>query len=92
MQNYQVVLDTNVLRAALQSRKGASFKLLSLIDSETFKINLSVSLLFEYEDVLKRETPGLLLNNEEIDSILSYLCKIANKHEILSLAALSKRP
>ena len=65
MNIYQVVLDTNVLRSALQSRKGASFKLLSLIDSERFKINLSVPLLFEYEDVLKRRETNLRLNDVE---------------------------
>jgi predicted nucleic acid-binding protein len=47
MKIYQVVLDKNVIIAALKSRKGASFKLLSLIDSSLFKINLSVPLLLE---------------------------------------------
>jgi putative PIN family toxin of toxin-antitoxin system len=85
MKIYQVVLDTNVLRSALQSQKGASFKLLSSIDSKKFKINLSVSLLFEYEDVLKREQTNFLLDNEDIDDILDYLCKVANKREIFFL-------
>ena len=85
MKVYQVVLATNVIIAALKSRKGASCKLLSLIDSSLFKINLSVSLLLEYEDVLKRKTIEIPLNNEDIDNILDYLCKIANKREIFYL-------
>ena len=82
---YQVVIDTNVIIAALKSRRGASFKLISLIDSNLFKINLSVSLLLEYEDVLKRETIEIPLKNKDIDDILDYLCKIANKREIFYL-------
>lgn len=82
---YQVVIDTNVIIAALKSRRGASFKLLSLIDSNLFKINLSVSLLLEYEDVLKRETTDIPLKNEDVDDILDYLCKIASKREIFYL-------
>jgi len=85
MKVYQVVIDTNVIIAALKSRKGSSFKLLSLIDSSQFKINLSVPLLLEYEDVSKRETMELPLNNEDIDNILDYMCKIANKREIFYL-------
>lgn len=85
MKTYQVVLDTNVIIAALKSRKGSSFKLLSLIDSSLFKVNLSVPLLLEYEDVSKRKTMELPLNNEEIDNILDYLCRIANKRDIFYL-------
>lgn len=85
MKIYQIVLDTNVLTAALKSRKGVSFKLLSLIDSNKFEINLSVPLLFEYEDVLKRKKINLPLNHEDIDNILDYLCKVANKWDIFYL-------
>jgi len=85
MKTYQIVLDTNVIMAGLRSQRGASFKLLSLIDSNKFKINLSVPLLFEYEYVLKRETPGFSLSHEEIDDILDYLCQVANKRKIFYL-------
>lgn len=85
MKTYQVVLDTNVLLTALRSKKGASYKLLTLIDSGRFKINLSVPLVLEYEDILKRDIPGTDLSNKEIDNILDYICKIANKREIFYL-------
>lgn len=85
MKIHQVVLDTNVLLTALRSNKGASYKLLTLIDCGKFEINLSVPLVLEYEDILKRDTPGTYLSNKEIDNILDYLCKIANKREIFYL-------
>jgi predicted nucleic acid-binding protein len=52
MKIFQVVMDTNVLITATKSSLGASYKLLSLLDSEKFKLNISVPLLFEYEEVL----------------------------------------
>ncbi len=71
--------------AALKSNKGASYKLLSIIDEEKFQISISVSLIFEYEDVLKREDLDLNLETEDIDSMLDYICKIADKREIFYL-------
>jgi putative PIN family toxin of toxin-antitoxin system len=85
MKVYQVVLDTNVLVAALRSSKGASFKLLSQISNRKIKINLSVPLLLEYEDVLKRKERDLPLDSEDIDDVLDYLCKIADNREIFYL-------
>jgi len=48
------VLDTNVLVAALRSKRGASFALLSRLTEGSFAVALSVPLLFEYEEVLSR--------------------------------------
>ena len=48
------VLDTNVLYAGLYSARGRSYKLLRAIDQGRVRIALSTPLLFEYEDVLKR--------------------------------------
>lgn len=81
----QIVLDTNVLLSALRSRLGASFRLLSLIGDPRFTINLSVPLILEYEDVLKRENSGLLLSHEEIDDVLDFLCQNAGLREIFYL-------
>jgi hypothetical protein len=38
----QIVLDTNILVAALRSRRGAAFRLVSLLPAERFEINVSV--------------------------------------------------
>jgi len=63
----------------------ASIKLLSIIDEEKFQIIISVSLIFEYEDVLKRGDLRLNLDTEDIDDILDYICKVADKREIFYL-------
>ncbi|MDR2216608.1 MAG: putative toxin-antitoxin system toxin component, PIN family [Nevskiaceae bacterium] len=48
------VLDTNVLVAALWSRKGASFKVIEHALDGTLRYAVSVALALEYEAVLKR--------------------------------------
>jgi predicted nucleic acid-binding protein len=49
-----IVLDTNVLVAALKSSLGASFRLLSLVEHDRFVLHVSTTLVTEYESVLKR--------------------------------------
>jgi putative PIN family toxin of toxin-antitoxin system len=81
----QVVLDTNVLVAGLRSRRGASFRLLSLVGSEYFQINLSVPLLFEYEDVLSRPQSQIPLSAEAIGEVLDFHCSVARLHRVFFL-------
>lgn len=50
----RVVFDTSVLVAAVRSRDGASFALVSSIPSPRFQICLSVGLYSEWQDVLSR--------------------------------------
>ena len=50
----RVVFDTNVLAAALRSKSGASYQLISLLFANKFKIALSLPLYMEYLDVLPR--------------------------------------
>jgi len=51
---WRVVIDTNVVTAALRSRDGAAFAVMDLIATGYLKPLLSVPLLFEYEAVLRR--------------------------------------
>lgn len=85
VRSYQIVLDTNVLLSALRSQYGASFLLLSLIEDERFRLNLSVALVLEYEDVLKRSELNLQLTHQEIDDVIDFLCQNANLREIFYL-------
>lgn len=82
---YQVVVDTNVLIAALRSRRGASHRPLNLIGDGRWQMNLSVPLLLEYEDVAKRPDSGSLLSLGEIDDIFDFICAEANPREIFYL-------
>jgi len=82
----QIVLDTNVLVAALRSNLGAAFLLLSLIGrSAKFEINLSIPFVMEYEDVTLR--PDLLpkMSHTAITDILGYLCTVGNQRDIFFL-------
>ena len=60
----RVVFDTNVLAAALRSKRGASFQLLSMLPSPKFQLAVSVPLYLEYLDVLMRPEvkPGEISN------------------------------
>jgi len=82
----QIVMDTSVLSAALRSKRGASFKLLSLVGvAPEFQINLSVPLVLEYEEVAKRQKDETGLTDQDIDDILDFLCSVANRRRIFFL-------
>jgi putative PIN family toxin of toxin-antitoxin system len=78
----KIVIDSNVLIAALRSRRGASYKLLMLIDSGKFEVYISVSLALEYEDATKRLIGEIPLAPRDLDDILHYLCKVAGHQKI----------
>jgi predicted nucleic acid-binding protein len=44
---YQVVIDTNVLVAALRSKLGASFRLLGLLGDNRWRPNITVAMMLE---------------------------------------------
>jgi putative PIN family toxin of toxin-antitoxin system len=81
----QIVIDTNVIVAGLRSRRGSAFQLLSLIGTKQFKIHLSVPLVLEYTEVLRRELPNLYLNRNEIDDLINFYCAVGVSHEIFFL-------
>ncbi len=81
----RVVLDTNVIIAALRSRRGASFKVLSLVGKGLFHISVSVPLVLEYESTAKRMSGSLGLSHSDIDDILDYICLVAEHREIFYL-------
>jgi predicted nucleic acid-binding protein len=77
-----VVLDSNVLVAALRSRRGASFQVLTLLREGRFEIALSVPLAFEYEAVLIRHAKELGLHRGEASALVDYLCGVAYRQQI----------
>ncbi len=85
MRPVNIVLDTNILISALRSGKGASFKLLTLIDKGSFKQNISVPLFLEYEAVALRESLSLPLSKADILDVLNYIAQVSNKREIFFL-------
>ena len=85
MAEHQIVVDTNVFVTALRSQLGASYKLLSLLDTDIYKLNLSVPLVLEYEEVAKRMIGEITLSEEEIDEILDYVISKSNYWKIFYL-------
>ena len=82
----RVILDTNVLVAALRSDMGASYAIVSQLPSERFQMALTVPLYLQYQDVLTRpehmtgaSTPDDILN------FLRYLCSIAHRQHVFFL-------
>ena len=82
---YQIVIDTNVLVAALLSNRGASHRLLRLVGDHRWRINLSVPLVLEYEQTLKRVCMGGRLSGNDIESVVQFLCANANLRPIFYL-------
>lgn len=80
-----VVLDTNVIVSGLRSRRGAGFRILSLIGTGAFEYCLSVALAFEYEDAVRRPASGITLPPEAVEDVLDFLCHSATKVEIFFL-------
>jgi len=78
----RAVIDTNVVVAALRSRRGASFKLMELLGSGGFRICLSVPLSLEYEDAGKRSAREVGLTAADVDDVVDYLCSVAGLQEI----------
>ncbi len=82
MEKHGFVIDTNVLVSALMSKRGASYKILSLRPTGKFEFHLSVPLVCEYEAVLKRSELKLTWTMDEIDELLDIICLLGVKHEI----------
>lgn len=81
----RVVLDTNVVVAALRSRRGASAAVLLGAGTGEFEFCLSVALFLEYESALKRPEAGIALSVAAIDDVLDHLAAVGRHQEIFFL-------
>lgn len=80
-----VLLDTNVLVAGLRSKRGAAFRLFSLIGKGDFEICLSVPIVLEYEEVLLGQLEQLHLAGSDVQDLSDYLCSVGKHQEIYFL-------
>lgn len=80
-----IVIDTNVVVSALRSRRGASYRLLMLVDSGRFELNLSVPLFLEYQQTSKSMLGEIPLTERDVDDVLDYLCRTAKQREVFFL-------
>jgi putative PIN family toxin of toxin-antitoxin system len=81
----RVVIDTNILYAALYSANGASHHLIRMVRSGRVRPCLSVTLAMEYEAVLMTKHDELQLILEEVSGFLGYLVSLAERIRIFYL-------
>ncbi len=85
MKPVNVVIDTNVLIAALRFKRGASHKLLVSIGKGVYRPNVSVPLFIEYESVAKRTGNAVGLTLDDVNAILDYILSKSSIREIFYL-------
>jgi len=81
----RVVLDTSVLVAALRSRLGASFELISRLGTRTYEVAVSVPLVLEYESALLRHAAASPFTESDVRVLIDYICDIAVQQEVFFL-------
>lgn len=70
----RVVIDTNVLVAALRSKRGASYQILMRVGTECFEPVVSVALVLEYEAATKRLLKESPLTMRDIEAVIDFIC------------------
>ena len=73
MKRYRVILDTNVILAAMRSKTGASHRLLRTIGHARWQCVVTPALMYEYEDVARRPGNAPDLSPQEITYILDLI-------------------
>lgn len=79
----KIIIDTNVIIAALKSKLGAANRLLGLFGANRFIHSISVPLILEYEEVIKRLFPDM--TEEKINNLLDYICATSESTQIYYL-------
>jgi predicted nucleic acid-binding protein len=69
----RVILDTNVILAAMRSQTGASHRLLLTIGNPRWQSVITPALMYEYEDVARRPGNAPGLSPQEITNILDLI-------------------
>ena len=82
MKRYRVILDTNVIVAALRSRTGASYRLLMTIGHARWQSVVTPALMYEYEDVARRPGNAPGLSEQEVTDILDLIYRKSHRQMI----------
>src|SRR4051794_25465827 len=77
-----LVVDTNVVYAAVRSRLGASYELIRRVNEGKIRIGITTSLLLEYEEVLLRSSEDLQVSPQFIREVLDEFCRIGVLAEV----------
>jgi len=79
MKRYRVILDTNVILAAMRSRTGASYRLLMTIVHARWQSVMTPELMYEYEDVARRPGNAPGLSPQDITDILDLIYRESHR-------------
>jgi len=82
MKKWKIVIDTNIIVAAIRSSRGASYRLLNNIDSPKFETNVSVPLILEYEAACRNTKNECSISYDDIDAIIDYICLVSRHRKI----------
>ncbi|MGO8698784.1 MAG: putative toxin-antitoxin system toxin component, PIN family [Limisphaerales bacterium] len=82
MKRYRVILDTNVLLAAMRSQTGASHRLLLSIGHPRWQSVITPALMYEYEDVARRPGNAPELSPQEITDILDLVYQRSHRQVV----------
>jgi len=85
MEPVRVVLDTNVIYAALYSPHGASHALVKLVGDGVVIPCISVTLVLEYKEVLTRQKKILQLSHDDIHTYLGFFVRQSERTTIYYL-------
>jgi putative PIN family toxin of toxin-antitoxin system len=82
MKKYKIGIDTNVIVSSLRSKRGFSYKLLSILSDKRMQVSISVPVILEYEDAIKREKLNIKYKKSELDDFLDFICLIGEQRKI----------
>ena len=78
----QIVIDTNVLVSAYRSNRGMAYRLIGQMGNPRWEMNISTTLVLEYESALKREFKRQGRELALVDIALDYLIERAKRRNI----------
>ena len=79
MKRYRVILDTNVVLAAMRSQAGASHRLLLTMGHPRWQSVVTPALMYEYEDVARRPGAAPGLSPQDITNILEMIYRESHR-------------
>ena len=71
-----------MLYAGLYSSVEASYQILRSIEQGSVRPVLSTTLVFEFDDVLKRDADTLGLDEQDVEAVLDDLCRVGD-HQVI---------
>lgn len=78
----RAIIDTNVFLSSLWSKAGAAFEIFAHLRQGRWQIVLSNHLLFEYEEVAKRNAQEIELTLQDVDTVLDAICTVAEYRQL----------